>query len=57
MGYVDVALDAALLEGHVVLCKGARLVSEDVLHLRVPHTQVNATFRQVTHLSPSLLQP
>lgn len=40
MGYVDVALDAALLKGHVVLCKGAGLVSEDVLYLRVPHTQV-----------------
>lgn len=40
MGYIDMALNAALLEGHVVLCKGARLVSEDVFHLRVPHTQV-----------------
>lgn len=40
MGYVDMALDAALLEGHVVLCKRAGLVSEDVFHLRVPHTQV-----------------
>lgn len=39
MRYVDVALDAALLEGHVVLRKGACLVCEDVLHLRVPHTQ------------------
>lgn len=39
MRYVDVALDAALLEGHVVLRKGARLVCENVLHLRVPHTQ------------------
>lgn len=39
MRNVDVALDAALLEGHVVLRKGARLVCEDVLHLRVPHTQ------------------
>lgn len=40
MGYIDVALDAALLEGHVVLCQGARLVSEDVLHLKAPYIQV-----------------
>lgn len=32
--YVDVALDAALLELHVVLREGAGLVREDVLHLR-----------------------
>jgi hypothetical protein len=38
--YVDVALDAALLEGHVVLCEGARLVREDVLYLWAQHTQV-----------------
>lgn len=55
MRYVDVALNAALLEGHVVLRKGARLVCENVLHLRVSYTQ-GKTCRQVTILSPSLLQ-
>lgn len=32
--HVDLALDAALLELHVVLRERARLVREDVLHLR-----------------------
>lgn len=34
MRHVDVALDAALLELHVVLREGASLVCEDVLHLQ-----------------------
>lgn len=34
VGHVDVALDAALLELHVVLREGASLVREDVLHLQ-----------------------
>ena len=34
MRHVDVALDAALLELHVVLRQGPSLVCEDVLHLR-----------------------
>lgn len=34
VGHVDVALNAALLELHVVLREGAGLVREDVLHLQ-----------------------
>lgn len=38
MGDIDMALDAALLEFHIVLRECACLVCEHILHLRAAHT-------------------